>query len=91
MSYWASAIVSFWVVFGTTEFSSEVAWISLIAILVAIPLHWLFGLYASIVRYTGLTLLVVGLRATFLVTAALMTISALAGFSSAPIRVGIVF
>ena len=91
LSYWASAIISFWIVFGTTEFSAEVIAISLLAILIAVPMHWFFGLYASIVRYTGLTLLVVGLRTTFFVTATLMAVSSLAGFSSAPIRVGIVF
>jgi FlaA1/EpsC-like NDP-sugar epimerase len=91
LSYWASAIVSFWVVFGTTEFSNEVIAISLLAILIAVPVHWFFGLYASIVRYTGLTLLTVGLRATFVVMATLMAISSLTGFSSAPVRVGIVF
>jgi FlaA1/EpsC-like NDP-sugar epimerase len=91
LSYWASAIISFWIVFGTTEFSTEVIAISLLAIVIAVPMHWFFGLYASIVRYTGLTLLVVGLRTTFFVTAALMAVSSLAGFSSAPIRVGIVF
>jgi FlaA1/EpsC-like NDP-sugar epimerase len=91
LSYWASAIISFWIVFGTTEFSVEVVAISLLAILIAVPMHWFFGLYASIVRYTGLTLLVVGLRTTFFVTATLMAVSSLAGFSSAPIRVGIVF
>jgi FlaA1/EpsC-like NDP-sugar epimerase len=90
-SYWVSAIVSFWIVFGTTRFSAEVIAISLLAILIAVPLHWYFGLYASIVRFTGLTLLAVGLRTTFFVTAILMTVSSLAGFSSAPIRVGIVF
>jgi FlaA1/EpsC-like NDP-sugar epimerase len=91
LSYWASAIISFWIVFGTTEFSMEVVAISLLAILIAVPMHWFFGLYASIVRYTGLTLLVVGLRTTFFVMATLMAVSSLAGFSSAPIRVGIVF
>jgi len=91
VSYWASAVVSFWIVFGTTEFSANVIAISLLAIVIAIPLNWFFGLYASIVRYTGLTLLVVGLRTTFLVTAALMAVSSLEGFSTAPIRVGIVF
>jgi FlaA1/EpsC-like NDP-sugar epimerase len=91
LSYWASAIISFWIVFGTTEFSVEVVAISLLAILIAVPMQWFFGLYASIVRYTGLTLLVVGLRTTFFVMATLMAVSSLAGFSSAPIRVGIVF
>ena len=90
-SYWASAVVSFWIVFGMLRFSSDVIAISLLAVLIAIPMHWFFGLYASIVRYTGLTLLVVGLRSTFFVTAALMTVSSLASYSSAPIRVGIVF
>ena len=90
-SYWTSAVVSFWVVFGTTEFSASVIAISLLAILIAIPVHWFSGLYASIVRYTGLTLLVVGLRTTFLVTAALMAVSSFAGFLSSTTRVGIVF
>ena len=53
--------------------------------------HWAFGLYASIVRYMGLTLIAVGLKSTFVVTAFVMTIGALAGIMSAPIRVGIVF
>jgi FlaA1/EpsC-like NDP-sugar epimerase len=91
LSYWASAVISFWVVFGTTNFSTEVITISLLAMLIAMPIHFLHGLYTSIVRYTGLTLLVVGLRATFFVTAVLMAISSLSGFLSAPIRVGIVF
>ena len=61
------------------------------SIVVAVPVNWFFGLYASIVRYTGLTLLYVGMKATFFVTAALMAVSSLAGLSSAPIRVGIVY
>lgn len=90
-SYWASAVVSFWVVFGTTRFGPEVVAISLLAVAIGNPVNWFIGLYASIVRYTGLTLLYVGMKATFVVTAALMAVSSLAGFSSAPIRVGIVF
>jgi len=89
--YWASAVVSYWTVFGTLEFTATVAMISAIAILIAVPTHWFFGLYASIVRYTGLMLLVVGVRTTFVVTALLMTISSLINLSSAPFRVGIVF
>ena len=87
----ASAILSFWIVFGTLALSSDVKAIAVLAVLIAIPVHWVFGLYASIVRYTGLTLLAVGLRATFFVTAVLMTISVVANLSTAPIRVGIVF
>jgi FlaA1/EpsC-like NDP-sugar epimerase len=89
--YWASAVVSYWTVFGTLEFTTTVATISVIAILIAVPVHWFFGLYASIVRYTGLMLLVVGVRTTFVVTAILMTATSLINLSSAPFRVGIVF
>ena len=91
LSYLASAVVSFWIVYGTTEFSAPVIAIATAAVLAAIPVHWAFGLYASIVRYMGLSLIVVGVRATFVVTAIVMAIGAAAGILSAPIRVGIVF
>lgn len=91
VSYILSAVFSFWVVYGTTELSVPVVAVSVIAVLVGIPTHWMFGLYASIVRYMGLALIVVGLKSTFVVTAAVMTISAFSGIMSAPIRVGIVF
>ena len=91
LSYVASAVVSFWIVYGTIEFSSPVLVISVAAVLVGIPVHWAFGLYASIVRYMGLTLIVVGLQSTLVVTAIVMAIGAFAGIMSAPIRVGIVF
>ena len=91
LSYVASAVVSFWIVYGTTEFSSPVLVISAAAVLVGIPVHWAFGLYASIVRYMGLTLIAVGLQSTLVVTAIVMAIGAYAGTMSAPIRVGVVF
>jgi FlaA1/EpsC-like NDP-sugar epimerase len=91
LSYVACAVVSFWIVYGTTEFSPPVLVISAAAVLVGVPVHWAFGLYASIVRYMGLTLIAVGLKSTFIVTAIVMTIGASIGIMSAPIRVGIVF
>ena len=91
LSYVASAVVSFWIVYGTTEFSSPVLVISAAAVLVGIPVHWAFGLYASIVRYMGLTLIAVGLQSTLVATAIVMAIGAYAGTMSAPIRVGVVF
>lgn len=91
ISYFVSAVVSFWIVYGTTEFSTEVMIIAGIAMLVAIPVHWILGLYASIVRYLGLALIAVGLYTTLVVTAIVMTSGALFGILSAPIRVGIVF
>ena len=91
LAYVASAMVSFWIVYGTTAFSAPVLVISAAAILVGIPVHWAFGLYASIVRYMGLTLIAVGLQSTLVVTAIVMAFGAFAGIMSAPIRVGIVF
>ena len=91
LSYVASAVVSFWIVYNNTDLSSAVLVIAAAAVLVAVPVHWAFGLYASIVRYMGLTLIVVGLQSTLVVTAIVMTIGALVGILSAPIRVGVVF
>ncbi len=90
-SYLASAVIAFWIVYGTTEVSMPVVAIASAAVFAALPVHWAFGLYASIVRYMGLSLVIVGLRATFVVTAIVMAIAAAAGLLSAPIRVGIVF
>ena len=91
VAYSLSAVAAFWLVFGTLDFDSSVQAISIIAVLVAIPVHWMVGLYASIVRYVGINLIVVGVKATFCVTFVVMSISAFMAINSAPIRVGIVF
>ena len=90
VSYFVSSVVAFWIVYGTTELGAPSLTIALLAVIVAMPIHWLFGLYASIVRYMGLTLIAVGLRSTFAVTAIVMAIAAAGQMLSAPIRVGIV-
>ena len=71
LSYVAAAVVSFWIVYNNTDLSSAVLVIAVAAVLAAVPVHWAFGLYASIVRYMGLTLIVVGLQSTLVVTASL--------------------
>lgn len=91
LSYVLSSVIAFWIVYGTTDLSMAVLAIAAATAFVAIPVHWAFGLYASIVRYMGLTLIAVGLRSTFVVSAIVMAIAAFAGIMSAPIRVGIVF
>lgn len=91
LSYMASAVVSFWVVYGTTELSQPVLIIAVAAVIVAVPVHMALGMYASIVRYMGLSLIRIGVQSTFAVTAILMAGSAFAGILSAPIRVGVVF
>ena len=90
-AYAVSAVGSFWIVYGTTQLTSPVITIAIAAVVVGIPVHWAIGLYASIVRYMGLTLIAVGLRCTFVVTAIVMTIGAFVGIMTAPIRVGVVF
>ena len=90
-AYTVSSVVAFWIVYGTTQFSPAVVTVAIAAVLVGIPVHWAIGLYASIVRYMGLTLIAVGLKCTFVVTAIVMTIAASMGIMTAPIRVGIVF
>ena len=90
-AYTVSAVVSFWIVYGTTQLTSPVVTIAIAAVVVGIPVHWAIGLYASIVRYMGLALIAVGLKCTLVVTGIVMTIGASMGILSAPIRVGIVF
>ena len=91
IAYAVSSVFSFWVVYGTTELSVPVLAVLAMAVGIGIPTHWMLGMYASIVRYMGLALIVVGLKSTLAVTASVMAVSALAGIMSAPIRVGIVF
>ena len=90
LAYAASSTIAFWIVYGTTAWSPPVITISLLTSALALPTHWMFGLYASIVRYIGLSLVIVGVQATFLVTASAMAVSAVTGVLSAPVRVGIV-
>ena len=91
LSYVTSAVFTLYVVYGTIGFGPPVLTISAASILVAIPVHFGFGLYASIVRYMGLSLIAVGLKSTLAVSAIVMTIGAYGGILSAPIRVGVVF
>ena len=90
-AYSVTAIASVWVVSGTFELNMTVLLVAVAAISIIVPIHWLFGLYASIVRYTGLTLLAVGLKATFVVSAVLIASGYLLGFIAAPLRIGLVF
>lgn len=91
LSYMLSAALSFWIVYGTTGFDSPLLLVAAAAVLVSVAVHWAVGLYASIVRYMGLTLIAVGLRCTFVVTAVVMATGVYAGIISSPIRVGIIF
>ena len=90
-SYSIAALSSLWILSGSTsQFSSSLT-ILLLSVTVALPVHYFFGLYASIVRYMGIALMIIGLRATFVVSVIVMA----AGFSldiiTVPVRIGITF
>jgi hypothetical protein len=60
ISYTASVFAAAWLLPGVDAFTINVIYLSLLAVAIAIPVHWYFGLYASIVRYMGFDLLAVG-------------------------------
>lgn len=91
ISYAGSAVAAVWVVHGAATPSIPILVSAAAVLLAAIPVHWAFGLYASIVRYMGLSLIAVGLQSTLVVTVAGVAVGSWAGAVSAPIRVGIVF
>ena len=90
-SYTVAAALSLWILSGSFVQNAATPVISLVAVLVAIPIHHLFGLYASIVRYMGIALLAIGLRATLVVTAIVATTCYGFGVIDSPVRLGIVF
>ncbi len=90
-SYTIAAALSLWILSGSILLGSAAPIIGLVAILVAIPVHHLFGLYASIVRYMGIALLAIGLRATLVVSLIVATACYGLGVIDSPVRLGIVF
>ena len=91
LSYSAAVVMSLWLVSASVPQVSSTLTILLLAITVALPVHFFFGLYASIVRYMGVTLLAIGLRATFIVSLIVSAAGAGLGLIAAPVRVGIIF
>ena len=89
--YFLSVAISMWVVYGSVGNSAEILRMSVVAIIVAVPILWGFGLYASIVRYIGYELFRTGLVSTFLVSAALLLLNYWIGSIDAPLRAIAVF
>ena len=52
-----------WLLFAGELATSQIAWISLVAVVVALLLGWSQGLYRSVVRYMGLDLFFAGAKA----------------------------
>jgi len=89
--YSLSVALSMWIVYGSVGDATEFWRISAVTIAAAVPILWVFGLYASIVRYIGFELFRTGLMSTFLVATALFLLNYWAGRVDAPLRAGIVF
>ncbi len=90
LSYTASVFAAAWLLPGVDAGTMPVFYLSLLAVAIAIPIHWSFGLYASIVRYMGLSLLVIGIRSTAVVTLLFVTVSKLTALVAHPLKVGII-
>lgn len=88
VSYIASATLALWISSGSSWQFQSVLVLALLAVVIALPMHYLFGMYASIVRYMGVALLAVGLRVTLLVSIAVTVAAFVAGFVEYPFRVG---
>ena len=82
---------SAWLLFGQQLSPINVAYLSVAAVLVAIPLTWLMGLYRSIVRYMGVELFVAGSQSTAMSAVVLGVVAAVAGLVTAPVRWAITF
>ena len=91
VSYVSAALLSVWILSGTISLDYPTLLIVLISVVVALPVHYFFGLYASIVRYMGVALMATGLKATLLVATVLATVSFSMNLVAAPVRGSIVF
>jgi FlaA1/EpsC-like NDP-sugar epimerase len=90
-AYILSVVATVWIIYGSVG-SVQAIWIlSLVAVLVAVPVLWLFGLYASIIRFMGLELFRVGFLSTLTVVAILVALDFWTNAIDAPLRSGVIF
>lgn len=91
VSYSMAALLSVWILSGSVLQTSSTLIIVLVSVIVAVPVHYLFGLYTSIVRYMGIALLAIGLRATLVVSTIVIAACYSLSLINAPVRVGVIF
>ena len=90
-AYILSVVATVWIIYGSVD-GVEALWVlSLVAVLVAFPVLWVFGLYASIIRYMGLELFRVGFLSTLTVAAILVALDFWTNAIDAPLRSGVIF
>ena len=91
LSYTIAAASALWILSDFVLQSSATRAVVLVSVLVAIPVHYLFGLYASIVRFMGTSLLAIGMKASLVVSTIVITACYSLNLIESPIRIGIVF
>ena len=89
VAYAVAVAVVFWEVAGSNSTPSPGWLVYLLAGLIAMPVFWLFGLYASIIRYVGIELFRTGLLATLVVTVVWVAICLTGGLINDPYRIGL--
>jgi FlaA1/EpsC-like NDP-sugar epimerase len=88
-AYTMVVAVSFWEVPGSF-IEPSIGWaIYLSAGLVALPVFWFFGLYASIIRYVGIELFRTGVLSTLLVAVIWTALCLASGLIDEPWRIGL--
>jgi FlaA1/EpsC-like NDP-sugar epimerase len=90
ISYTASVFAAAWLLPGVDAFTINVIYLSLLAVAIAIPVHWYFGLYASIVRYMGFDLLAVGLKSTVTAATLFVVATMISNLVPHPTKVGVI-
>ena len=91
LSYSIAAVVALWILSDFDLQSSATRSVVIISVLAAIPVHYLFGLYASIVRFMRASLLAIGMKATLVVSTIVIGTCYSLNLIESPIRTGIVF
>jgi FlaA1/EpsC-like NDP-sugar epimerase len=81
--------VTFWEVAGSVTAASPSWIVFVLPGVIALPVFWMFGLYASIIRYVGIELFRTGLLATLVVAVVWAVVCFAGGLINEPYRIGL--
>ena len=90
-AYAVCALATGWLLSADMSVFGEIYPVAVIAILIAVPLGWLLGLYETVVRYIGTEFLIRASLTAAISAAAVSAISYAAGFGAAPFRWAVIF
>ncbi len=88
-SYALSAFVALWLLAEMPFTLVDATLLAAALVAIAVPVHSLLGLYTSIVRFMGMALLAVGMRATLIVSVGTGLTAWVFSLSPTPIRFGL--